>query len=165
MTISPQDAEYLGDFSRWLEGLGNDARALAQLVRDQAQPAPVRAFAAGALNYLFKTADLVPPGIEDLGFIDGAFAWRTAARLAREGAVQADASGLLARFAEESGKVAGFLGDLAPRLERRVEGQASAEVRGRSVAAVLESPELAEQLASEAEAWASDYVAPTLNKE
>jgi hypothetical protein len=166
MMLSPQDAESLGDFSRWLEGLGNDARALAQLLKDPAQPELVRGFAAGALNYLLKSADMIPAGIEDLGFIEAAFAWRTSARLAREpgGAVHADSTGLLARFAEESGKVAGFLGELAPRFERRVEAQAAVEVRGRSVAPVLESPELAEQLSSEAEAWANGYVAPRFNE-
>jgi uncharacterized membrane protein YkvA (DUF1232 family) len=166
MMISPQDAECLGDFSRWLEGLGSDARALAQLVKDAGQPEPVRVFAAGALNYLLKSADLIPAGIEDLGFIDDAFAWRTSARLAREpgGAVQADDTGLLARFAQESERVVGFLGDLAPRFERRVEAQAATEVRGRSVAALLENAGLADQLSSEVEAWANGYVAPRFNQ-
>jgi hypothetical protein len=166
MTLTPQDAENLGDFSRWLEGLGDDARALARLLTDSGQPEPVRAFAAGALNYLLKSADLIPAGIEDLGFIEDAFAWRTSARLARESGGEARAQGteLLARLAEESGKVAGFLGELAPRFERRVAAQAGSEVHGRSVAALLEDPQLAEQLSAEVEAWANGYVAPRFNQ-
>ena len=37
---------------------------------------------AGALTYLFKSPDLIPDGIEDLGFIDDAFVFRMAAAAA-----------------------------------------------------------------------------------
>ncbi|HOU94151.1 MAG TPA: YkvA family protein, partial [Polyangiaceae bacterium] len=67
------EARCLDAFPEWLRELGADARVLAAALEDAALPEVVRRGCAAALNYLFKSVDLVPDGIEDLGFVDDAF--------------------------------------------------------------------------------------------
>src|SRR3954454_8618117 len=83
--MSEVDTRCLDAFPEWLRSLGEDALALSAVVADGAQPEALRRRVAGALNYLFKSLDLIPDGIEDLGFLDDAFVFRVAAA-----AVQAD---------------------------------------------------------------------------
>ncbi len=71
--MTDPDSRYLDAFPEWLRGLGVDARALAAVVEREDLPDAVRRQCAAALNYLFKSVDLIPDGIEDLGFIDDAF--------------------------------------------------------------------------------------------
>src|SRR5262245_13024196 len=103
------DPKYLDIFPNWLRSLGQDAGALAAIVGSDS-PEPVRRWAAAGLNYIFKSLDLIPDGIDDLGFMDDAFVLRVAASLA----CAQDASqktGALGRLSDESKDVREFLGD------------------------------------------------------
>jgi hypothetical protein len=109
-------------------------------------------------------SDLVCDGVEDLGWIDVGLLLRVAAR--REPTLlDADESGLLKRLAAEAEPAARFLGDLGPAFERSVEARMAAEVRGRSVDAVLAEPELAAGLAVDVETWAHRYEPPPLTED
>jgi uncharacterized membrane protein YkvA (DUF1232 family) len=88
------------------------------------------------LNYLFKSLDLIPDGLEDLGFIDDAFVLRVAAALVSEG--DRDADGVLVTLAADAALISEFLGADYARLERYVEKLADGSARGRSVAQILE---------------------------
>jgi uncharacterized membrane protein YkvA (DUF1232 family) len=69
----------LDAFPQWLSSLADDARVLLSRVQDETEPASVRKELAAALNYVFKSLDLIPDGIEDLGSVDDAFVLRVAA--------------------------------------------------------------------------------------
>ena len=76
------DSNHLDSFAAWLHGLGDDAEQLGTVVASEAASEAARAHAAGGLNYLFKTLDLIPDGIDDIGYLDDAFVLRVAAELA-----------------------------------------------------------------------------------
>jgi hypothetical protein len=53
-----------------------------------------------------------------------------------------------------------FLGDLAPRFDRYVTGLAGSTVRGRSVAAVVDDPEVRAELLGDVRSWARQFQVP-----
>ena len=69
---------FLDTFPNWLKSLGDDVSHVAVLLKDAELPDGARRAIAGAVNYLFKSLDLIPDGIEDLGFVDDAFVLRVA---------------------------------------------------------------------------------------
>src|SRR4051812_10217831 len=89
------EARYLEIFPAYLRTLGDDAGALGEIVTSDA-PEEVRRYVVAGLNYIFKSLDLIPDGIDDLGFLDDAFVLRVAASLAAEEAGGAPAPGLAA---------------------------------------------------------------------
>ena len=71
----------LDAFPQWIRSLADDATALAQLLSTDSLPLEARTFLAGGLNYVFKSLDLIPDRLEDLGFVDDAFVFRVAASI------------------------------------------------------------------------------------
>ncbi len=158
------DNRCLDAFPEWLRALGNDARALAEVVGNAATPEPIRRPLAAALNYLFKSLDLIPDGIEDLGFIDDAFVLRVAARAAHA-AGGSDADGPLGRLAEQADLIREFLGDDYSRLETYVQGLGQGSARGRSVDDVLSDAAVCAELVREVKVWADGYAAPSFSRD
>jgi hypothetical protein len=166
--MSPQDAEALQDFSRWLTGLAPDARALSRLVVDPAQPSAVRAYATGALGAVLHASDVVCDGLEDLAWIDVALFLRVAARrtpLAAPAPEEGDEASVIARLAGEAEAVARFLGDLGPAYEQGVEARLARTVRGRGIDGTLAEPELGAALAVDVATWAADFTPPALTQD
>jgi uncharacterized membrane protein YkvA (DUF1232 family) len=163
--MTPLAARSLDAFPNWLRSLGQDAQKLAAIVEDRALPSGARRSAALALNYLFKSLDLVPDGLEDLGFVDDAFVFRVAAASASPDEQQADTSGTLARLAEEVGLVREFMSDIYPRLEGYVAGLADASARGRSVTDVLSDDTALADFVRDAKQWADAYQAPAFARD
>src|SRR5829696_10313063 len=93
----------LDTFPEWLRTLATDATDLAQVVATASAPDVAKRYVTGGLNYLFKSLDLIPDGIEDLGFLDDAFVLRVAAALALEDSPGAKAdSTALGRLAADA---------------------------------------------------------------
>jgi uncharacterized membrane protein YkvA (DUF1232 family) len=160
------DSRCLDAFPNWLRSLSDDARALIEVVENSAADEKVRRRAAGALNYLFRSLDLIPDGIEDLGFIDDAFVLRAAAAQASEGGLIAqDPGGNLARLASEAGLIREFLGDIYPRLETFVRGLDTSAARGRTVDDVMKDDSVRQEFAREVRTWADGYVAPSFARD
>src|SRR3954470_19787020 len=137
--MSTLEARCLDAFPHWLHTFADDARALASVVESEGEGIAQRRSAV-ALNYLFKSLDLIPDGLEDLGFIDDAFVVRAAAQsiqLEAEDALASDATGTLARLASEAELIQEFLDGAYERLTRYVAGLEQGSARGRSVATVL----------------------------
>jgi uncharacterized membrane protein YkvA (DUF1232 family) len=84
-TMSESLAKYLDVFAGWLRTLGEDAEKLGGLLEGEGVAQPARESIAGGLNYLFKSLDLIPDGIDDIGYLDDAFVLRVAADLAVSG--------------------------------------------------------------------------------
>lgn len=156
------DDRCLDAFPNWLRTLGDDARVLASLVEANATSDGVRRQLTAALNYLFKSLDLIPDGIEDLGFIDDAFVFRVAASFA---VAEGGSHEALTRLKAEAALVQEFLGADYPRLERYVRGLATATVRGRSVDEIAKDPAVRAELVRELRGWADSYGAPTFARD
>ena len=157
----------LDAFPTWLRSLGDDARAFAVLLEAEGEGVAQRR-AAAALNYLFKSLDLIPDGLEDLGFIDDAFVVRAAAQALKhedEAALAADSSGSLTRLAEEAELIQEFLGSEYGRLEKYVAGLEQGAARGRSVASVVTEPAVRAAFVAEVRQWADGYAAPSFSRD
>ena len=155
------DSRCLEAFPNWLRTLGDDARALATLVESSATPASVRRGSAAALNYLLRSLDLIPDGIEDLGFIDDAFVFRVAA-------VSADAEGaepVLSRLAAEAATIREFLEGDYECLENYVAALGSAPSRGRTVDDILADASVTAEFVRDIRGWADAYTAPTFHRD
>jgi uncharacterized membrane protein YkvA (DUF1232 family) len=188
--MSELDSKCLDVFPTWLESLPEDARALTELLVDPSLPASVRVQAAAALNYVVKSIDLIPEGVEDLGFIDDAFVLRVAAANAApaltanedEGAHAAPDSGdaderdrvpangeqgtlevakaTLRRLADEASLVQSFLGSDFPRLVHHASRLDHVTARGRSVEDIMNNPVTLNEFCREVRAWADSYEVP-----
>lgn len=166
--MSTLESRCLDAFPNWLRELHDDARALAALLEQPELGEPVRRRVAAALNYLFKSLDLIPDGLEDLGFIDDAFVLRAAAQaaVAEDGAAaEADASGVLARLSSEAELISEFLGDDYARLSRYVADLADVTARGRSVSDILGSETVRSDFVREVRQWADGYAAPSFARD
>src|SRR5881394_3793556 len=86
----------LDTFPEWLRSLATDATDLSNLLEGDGISEDAKKYVAGSLNYLFKSLDLIPDGIEDLGFLDDAFVLRVAA------AAAGGESDVVARLVRES---------------------------------------------------------------
>jgi uncharacterized membrane protein YkvA (DUF1232 family) len=159
--MSTLDARCLTAFPEWLRSLSEDALSLGTLAADDAQPDGVRRQIVGALNYLFKSLDLIPDGIEDLGFLDDAFVFRVAAALASKEAP----SEALASLVSEAELIQEFLGNDYARLERFVSALGTSVARGRSVEQILSDESVFTGFASDVKGWAGSYVVPSFGKD
>src|SRR5262249_55648044 len=98
-------------FPQWLRTLATHPGELSPVLASNSAPEGVRRYVAGGLNYLFKSLDLIPDGIEDLGFIDDAFVLRVSASLAlHESPGAKEHAPILARLAGDTKVVGDLLG-------------------------------------------------------
>jgi uncharacterized membrane protein YkvA (DUF1232 family) len=163
--MTPLAARSLDAFPNWLRSLGQDARQLAAIVENRSLPEGGRRAAVLALNYLFKSLDLVPDGLEDLGFMDDAFVFRVAAAGAAPGDAKADPSGTLARLSDEVGLVREFMSDVYPKLEAYVAALESSSTRGRTVSDVLSNDAALGDFVRDARQWADAYEPPAFARD
>ena len=163
--MTPADARCLEAFPAWLKALADDAKKLAELVESTAAPEGARRAAASALNYLFKSLDLIPDGLEDIGFVDDAFVFRVAAARVSADDASADASGTLARLGAETALIEEFLGDVYPRLAAYVAELGKAKVRGRAVDDVLADATVLADFVRDARQWAEGYQPPAFYRD
>jgi uncharacterized membrane protein YkvA (DUF1232 family) len=163
-TTRPEaDARYLEIFPGWLRTLGEDANALGGLVGPDA-PEPVRRYAAAGLNYIFKSLDLIPDGIDDLGFLDDAFVLRVAAALAvSESGAPSD--GILGRLSDEAKSVKDFLGEDYVRLESYVRSLRKGAARGRTVEDIVGDDSTRQTFTHEVTAWGESYQVPSFTRD
>lgn len=157
------DSRCLEAFPGWLKSLAEDAQKLAGLLEHaEASPAAQRS-AASALSYLFKSLDLIPDGLEDLGFIDDAFVLRVAAALVSE--ADRDADGVLVTLAADAALISEFLGADYGRLEQYVEKLENGSARGRSVAQILEDSAVRADFVREVRQWSTSYAPPSFARD
>ena len=161
------ESRCLDAFPDWLRSLADDARALASLLEGEGDSVARRRSAA-ALNYLFKSLDLIPDGLEDLGYIDDAFVIRAAAEAVKreaEAELAEDSTGTLARLAGEAELVQEFLGSEYERLTKYVAGLAQGAARGRSVVTILADADVRSNFVREVREWAEGYVIPGFGRD
>jgi len=155
------NAKYLDTFPAWLRSLGDDAERLSVLVKDEKLSQPSRAAILGGLNYLFKSLDLIPDGIDDIGYLDDAFVLRVAAHIA----AAERSEGMLAKLAQEGDIVKDFLDEDYGRLETYVRGLRKGAARGRSVDDILSDEQLMSDFLSDVRGFAKTYQPPSFARE
>ncbi len=166
--MSDSEANYLDLFSSWLRTLGDDAEALGELVSNEQLPVEARQAIAGGVNYLFKSLDLIPDGIDDIGYLDDAFVLRVSAA---EASSELESAGTpvnvaaLSRLAEENEVVREFLEKDHNRLQAYVSGLRKGAARGRSAADVVQDPSTQEDFLSDLRGFARSYEAPGFSRE
>lgn len=161
--MSDLHARCLDVFPDWLKSLPKDATELAAILESDA-PASTKRFAAGALNYLFKSLDLIPDGIEDLGFLDDAFVLRVASRQAAA-ALGADAPAVIGRLAEGAGLIEELLGKDYERLSRYVAALQHGAARGRTVDEIVDDATVRSAFTAELQGWAGSYQPPSFTRD
>lgn len=162
------DAKYLDTFPNWLRNLGHDAQELSELLTVESMARDAKEAIAGGLNYLFKSLDLIPDGIDDIGYLDDAFVLRVAAEMASQedtGAANADQLEILSRLTNEAEIVRSFLGDDFARLEAYVRGLRNGAARGRSVADILDDEDVRRDFLSDVRGFAKSYESPSFARE
>src|SRR4051812_8881870 len=156
----------LDTFPEWLRTLATDASELSQVLASTTASDTTRRYVAGGLNYLFKSLDLIPDGIEDLGFLDDAFVLRVAAALAlAETPGAGESAPVLARLAGDAKLVADLLGKDYARLESYVKGLTKGAARGRTVDDILKDEQVRGALLHEVTGWASSYETPSFSRD
>src|SRR3954470_16291966 len=156
-------ARFLDVFPDWLRSLGEDAGELGNVVKSQPSDEVMRYVTSG-LNYIFKSLDLIPDGIDDLGFCDDAFVIRVAASLAVEVEPRA-ADGRVGRLAADAKSVEEFLGDDYPRLVAYVKGLRKGAARGRTVDDIMTDSSMRTSFVHEVSAWAKEYQVPSFTRD
>jgi uncharacterized membrane protein YkvA (DUF1232 family) len=160
------DRQCLDAFPEWLRTLGEDARAVSKVIGDPSAPESTRRYLVGALNYLFKSLDLISDGIEDIGFLDDAFVLRVAADLARgENSDGFEGQAELMRLSGDVTLMRSLLDTLYPRLEAYVKRLRTATARGRSVDDILGDEALRGDFLNEVEGWAVSYEPPSFTRD
>jgi uncharacterized membrane protein YkvA (DUF1232 family) len=156
----------LDTFPEWLRSLATDAADLSTLLSSTTASEEARRYVAGGLNYLFKSLDLIPDGIEDLGFLDDAFVLRVASAhaIAASPAVREEAP-TLARLAADAKLIADLLGKDYNRLETYVHGLTKGAARGRTVDEILADAQVRAAFMNEVTGWASSYQAPSFARD
>jgi uncharacterized membrane protein YkvA (DUF1232 family) len=166
--MSDSEPNYLELFAAWLRNLGQDAEQLALLVQDPLLPEPARQAVAGALNYLFKSLDLIPDGIDDIGYLDDAFVLRVSAELALQDDVadlDAAKQRTLNQLANEADVVREFLGKDFARLLDYVKGLRKGASRGRSVNDVVRDNAVQTAFMNDVHGFCRAYEAPSFSRE
>jgi hypothetical protein len=156
-------APYLDIFPDWLHSLGADAAQLGKIVATSTNDDVLR-YATSGLNYIFKSLDLIPDGIDDLGFCDDAFVIRVAASLACE-AEPGAREGTLGRLADDAAHIASFLDEDYGRLVTYVKGLRKGAARGRTVEDIATDLSIRDVFLAEVEAWSAEYKVPTFTRD
>lgn len=157
------DSQCLDTFPEWLRTLGADALTVAGSLDAEGVPEEARRILAGALNYLFKSIDLIPDGIDDIGYLDDAFVLRVAA--AHAVAAGHPSEGEVAALAAGAALLRDFLDADYPRLERYVAGLRKVVARGRSVDAIVQEGSTRRELVEDVSGFARGYTAPTFTRD
>lgn len=153
-------------FPSWLRTLASDVQALTPGLCDDRLETEERIWIASAINYVLRSVDLIPDGIEDLGFLDDAFVLRCAAfEVARQQGTSASLHPILADLARDAVDINAFLAEDAGRLSEYVSGLRIVSVRGRTPSAIVEDENLSRQVAEEATSWAESYICPTFSRD
>jgi len=162
-------AKFLEAFPDWLKSLPADALSLLAAVRETSLPSGAREVLAGGLNYLFKSLDLIPDGIDDIGYLDDAFVLRMAASEAGQHGLGDLCGGPLESLNRLSGDTAlirEFLGEeVFGRLAAYVDTLRRGSARGRTVADLLEGGDAWKSFSSEIQSFHQEYESPSFTRE
>jgi len=158
------DPRFLEMFPQWLRSLGEDAAQVGDTLSKHATDDEATRSLVAGLNYIFKSLDLIPDGIDDLGFLDDCFVLRVACGHAAAARAELK-DGAVQRLAEDARAVHEFLGDDYPRLETYVKGLRKGAARGRTVEDIVAEETTRKLFLQEVQAWSSGYQIPSFTRD
>ena len=164
MSDAALDPRYLELFPQWLRSLGEDAALVGAVLGARAGEDDANRSRVAGLNYIFKSLDLIPDGIDDLGFLDDAFVLRVACAHAVAAKPEVK-QGAIERLAEDARAVKDFLGPDYARLEAYVLSLRKGAARGRTVEDILTEAETRAQFLHEVSAWSAAYQVPSFTRD
>ncbi len=156
-------------FPTWLQSLGEDVQTILEVLKSNGLEVEARRYLTGGINYLFKSLDLIPDGIDDIGYLDDAFVLRLAAKAALEGelgTVDDAAKDKLSALAGDGELLAEFLEqDIYERLDKYTRDLVKGAARGRLVDEIVEQPPVFREFAAETESFIKEYTTPGFSKD
>lgn len=156
-------------FPQWLASLGDDLNIVVSVLKGPDLSEVSKRYLLGAVNYVFKSLDLIPDGIEDIGYLDDAFVLRLTAKgalVGDEGALDASLREKLATLSEQCSIIEDFLGEgVYRRLEKYVDSLKNGAARGRMVSEMLTPSDTFLELISDAEQFIASFEAPRFVKD
>ena len=152
-------------FPEWLASLGSDLSVVVGALKGPDLSQVSKRYLLGAVNYVFKSLDLIPDGIEDIGYLDDAFVLRLAAKGALagdEGTIDASTREKLSILSGECTIIEDFLGEeVYRRFEKYTDGLKNGAARGRMVSEMLTHEDTFSELMDDAEKFIESFEAPT----
>ena len=168
-TAHTESNSFLPAFATWLSSLGTDSARLGEALGHSSLDRECRELFAGGLNYLFRSLDLVPDGIDDIGYLDDAFVLRVACELGLRhyDSAESDVSlpDELFGFADDCEIIREFLGEDYSRFEDYVRGLRVGTARGRDVVDIVSDSATCEAFLSDVRGFATNFEAPTFAAE
>lgn len=155
----------LETFPSWLRTLAEDAEGLLAVLETPGAAEGVRRAAASGINYLFKSLDLVPDGIDDIGFLDDAFVLRVSADLMGKEEASVLSKDPVGKLASDCNLIREFLGTDYARLESYVTSLRRGAARGRSVQDIVTVPDVFRDFANDVRSFARGYQVPSFSRE
>jgi len=163
------DEKCLDIFPHWLNALGDDLLVLLKVAEVRAVPLEARLTLVGAMNYVFKSLDLVLDGIDEIGYLDDAFVLRVGAAMAvREklDALPGETTAALEKLASEGETVKEFLGPgLYKRFDSYVSHLARGAARGRAAQDICTGDDVFKEFASDVRSFSKGYQKPSFSKD
>jgi uncharacterized membrane protein YkvA (DUF1232 family) len=153
------DPRYLEMFPQWLRSLGEDASQVGDTLAQHASDDEATRSLIAGLNYIFKSLDLIPDGIDELGFLDDCFVLRVSCGFAAASRAELN-EGVVQRLADDVRAVHEFLRDDYARLETYVKGLRKGGARGRTVEEIVADEPTREEFLQEVKAWSAGYQIP-----
>jgi uncharacterized membrane protein YkvA (DUF1232 family) len=160
--------KYLELFPSWLENLGQDVSVL-QECRIGNVSQEVKKILTGGINYLFKSLDIIPDGIDDIGYLDDAFVLRMSARIACDTGIDGlpeEMKASLGRIADEVTEIRQLLGEpLFRRFAKYTGALSDGSARGRTVDEIIENEETSSAFALDVADFIKNYTSPGFTKD
>lgn len=167
--MSDLNEKCLDTFPAWLRSLGDDIEAALAVAETEEVDADVKRHLVGGINYFFKSLDLIPDGIDDIGYLDDAFVLRVVCALAAESDLSPagdDKAGVIKALAEQTALVKEFLEDATyERLVKYSKNLNDTIARGRSVEEILSDAEVWSAFVAEVRTFTKNYESPSFTRE
>jgi len=167
--MSDINAKCLELFPSWLRALDEDVQTVLSALQSTELEEEARRSLTGGINYLFKSLDLVPDGIDDIGYLDDAFVLRLSVKNAVEadvGDLGADLLKKLNGLADDSDIIKELLeGDVFDRLEKYVRDLRKGAARGRTVDEIIDDKGIFKEFAAEISSFIKEYKSPGFSKD
>ena len=158
--------KYVDIFPKWLSSLPDDVTYIASIIEDKEIDYELRKELATGINYLFKSMDLIPDGIDDIGYMDDCFIIRIVAFNAYNkfnDKISEDKLEALKKLHDEADYIKEFLGEeLWNRLLDYVVNMKEHVVRGRSAEDILKDETHFRQFQAEVKSFIASYNVPQL---
>jgi len=167
--MSDLENKCLDTFPNWLRSLGDDVETLLAVAAVESIDSKVRGQLVAGINYIFKSLDLIPDGIDDIGYLDDAFVVRVACRLVEDadlGDAPTEAVEAVGRLREQSELVRDFMTpEVFDRLVRYTKDLVKGTARGRAVDDIIGDARVLNELVSEVHAFSGSYECPSFSRE